>query len=187
MLLNGRIRVAATTTLLTAIYPIWFAQSTLAHADMFAAAATLWGLVFVFPGRPHPRSVGRGGLLCRGGVVERNSHRYTPGHFSVGDVSRRAATTPTAADISAPHCCCLSRWLRWWPGMAISTTGPDCFGNPEFLRYNAPLRSPHCAFFWHSSSHSATHRAYEHVRARAVHAGGYALLPLPEADGPRGR
>ena len=50
MVLNGRIRVAATTTLLTAIYPIWFAQSTLAHADMFAAAATLWGLVFTFAG-----------------------------------------------------------------------------------------------------------------------------------------
>ena len=57
MVLNGRIRVAATTTLLTAIYPIWFAQSTLAHADMFAAAATLWGLVFVFPGRRSPRSL----------------------------------------------------------------------------------------------------------------------------------
>ncbi len=48
ILLNGRPWVAATTTVLTAIYPVWFAQSTLAHADMFAAAATLWGLVFVF-------------------------------------------------------------------------------------------------------------------------------------------
>jgi hypothetical protein len=52
MLLNGRPWVAATTTVLTAIYPVWFAQSTLAHADMFAAAATLWGLVFVFAGQP---------------------------------------------------------------------------------------------------------------------------------------
>jgi 4-amino-4-deoxy-L-arabinose transferase-like glycosyltransferase len=31
---------------LTAIYPVWFAQSTLAHADMFAAAFTLWALGF---------------------------------------------------------------------------------------------------------------------------------------------
>ena len=53
ILLNGRPWVAATTTVLTAIYPVWFAQSTLAHADMFAAAATLWGLVFVFAGQ-HP-------------------------------------------------------------------------------------------------------------------------------------
>ncbi len=70
IVLNGRTRVAATTTVLTAIYPVWFAQSTLAHADMFAAAATLWGLVFVFPGRRQPSSpVGGGGLLCRGRVV----------------------------------------------------------------------------------------------------------------------
>src|SRR5438067_1727745 len=30
---------------LTAVYPVWFAQSTLAHADIFAAAFTLWGLL----------------------------------------------------------------------------------------------------------------------------------------------
>jgi 4-amino-4-deoxy-L-arabinose transferase-like glycosyltransferase len=35
---------AIATTLLTALYPIWFAQSTLAHADIFAAAFTLWAL-----------------------------------------------------------------------------------------------------------------------------------------------
>ena len=40
--------VAAVTVVLTAIYPVWFAQSTLAHADIFAAAFTLWGLAFYF-------------------------------------------------------------------------------------------------------------------------------------------
>src|SRR5438270_8559843 len=39
---------AAATVLLTALYPIWFVQSTLAHADIFAAAFTLWGLAFYF-------------------------------------------------------------------------------------------------------------------------------------------
>ena len=39
---------AATTVFLTALYPVWFAQSTLAHADIFAAAFTLWGLAFYF-------------------------------------------------------------------------------------------------------------------------------------------
>ncbi len=34
----------AALALLTGLYPIWFAQSTLAHADIFAAAFTLWGL-----------------------------------------------------------------------------------------------------------------------------------------------
>src|SRR5437879_6121890 len=38
--------VAAVTVILTAIYPVWYAQSTLAHADIFAAAFTLWGLSF---------------------------------------------------------------------------------------------------------------------------------------------
>src|ERR1700734_2930899 len=42
--------VAAVTVVLTALYPIWFAQSTLAHADIFAAAFTLWGLSFYFEG-----------------------------------------------------------------------------------------------------------------------------------------
>ena len=37
--------------MLTALYPIWFAQSSLAHADIFAAACTLWGLVYALPGR----------------------------------------------------------------------------------------------------------------------------------------
>ena len=40
--------VAATVLVLTAIYPVWFAQSTLAHADIFAAAFTLWALSFHF-------------------------------------------------------------------------------------------------------------------------------------------
>src|SRR5262249_48967095 len=40
--------VAVATVLCTAIFPVWFAQSSLAHADLAAAALTLWGLVFYF-------------------------------------------------------------------------------------------------------------------------------------------
>ncbi len=40
-----------TVMVLTAIYPIWFAQSTLAHADMFAAAFSLWAIAFHISGR----------------------------------------------------------------------------------------------------------------------------------------
>src|SRR6516162_4500263 len=49
--INGSLAVAFWTTLLTGLYPIWFAQSTLAHADIFAAASTLWGLVYALPDR----------------------------------------------------------------------------------------------------------------------------------------
>ncbi len=37
---------AWTVLVLTAVYPVWFSQSTLAHADVFAAAFSLWGLSF---------------------------------------------------------------------------------------------------------------------------------------------
>ncbi len=36
--------VAIAATALTAIYPVWFAQSSLAHLDIAAAAFTFWGL-----------------------------------------------------------------------------------------------------------------------------------------------
>ena len=37
-------QVALATVLLTALYPVFFAQSSLAHLDMMAGALTLWGL-----------------------------------------------------------------------------------------------------------------------------------------------
>src|SRR5437762_3106109 len=40
--------VAIATLLCTAIFPVWFAQSSLAHADLAAATLTLWGLVYYF-------------------------------------------------------------------------------------------------------------------------------------------
>jgi 4-amino-4-deoxy-L-arabinose transferase-like glycosyltransferase len=40
---------AIAVTLLTAVYPIWYAQSTLAHADIFAAAFTLWAFALYIP------------------------------------------------------------------------------------------------------------------------------------------
>jgi 4-amino-4-deoxy-L-arabinose transferase-like glycosyltransferase len=42
-------RVAAATVVSTALYPVFFAQSSLAHLDMMVAALTMWGLVFYLP------------------------------------------------------------------------------------------------------------------------------------------
>src|ERR671921_573580 len=44
-------RVAVATVVCTALYPVFFAQSTLAHLDMAVAALTLWALVFYLPPR----------------------------------------------------------------------------------------------------------------------------------------
>ncbi len=42
--LVANVPVAVAATALTAIYPVWFAQSSLAHLDVAAAAFTFWGL-----------------------------------------------------------------------------------------------------------------------------------------------
>jgi 4-amino-4-deoxy-L-arabinose transferase-like glycosyltransferase len=42
-------RVGAAAALLTAAYPVFFAQSSLAHLDMMVAALTVWALVFYLP------------------------------------------------------------------------------------------------------------------------------------------
>ena len=42
----ANLEVAAATTLVTALYPVFFAQSSMVHLDMAAAALTLWGLSF---------------------------------------------------------------------------------------------------------------------------------------------
>src|SRR5829696_6518860 len=42
-------RVGVATVLCTAAYPVFFAQSTLAHLDMMVAALTMWALVFYLP------------------------------------------------------------------------------------------------------------------------------------------
>jgi 4-amino-4-deoxy-L-arabinose transferase-like glycosyltransferase len=44
-------RVAVATVVCTALYPVFFAQSSLAHLDMTVAALTIWALVFYFPPR----------------------------------------------------------------------------------------------------------------------------------------
>jgi len=44
--------VAIATVLCTALYPVFFAQSSLAHLDMLAAAFTLWGLAMYVERRP---------------------------------------------------------------------------------------------------------------------------------------
>jgi 4-amino-4-deoxy-L-arabinose transferase-like glycosyltransferase len=158
--------VATVTVVLTAIYPIWFAQSTLAHADIFAAAFTLWGLAFYFdrtePTRP------RNALLAAS-------------MFSLAALSKETAIVTPAAlalweaillarDRSEPILRRLHlRWLlallapilplATWYTYHFHKTG-FVFGNPEFLRYNATAnldayRIALC--LWHRLLHLTTH------------------------------
>ncbi len=56
---------ALAVTFLTGVYPIWFAQSSLAHADIFAAGFTLWAFVLYLPALQAPSTDGRGGEHIR--------------------------------------------------------------------------------------------------------------------------
>ncbi len=51
---------ALTVTLLSGAYPVWFAQSSLAHADIFAAAFTLWAFALYLPSLQAPSTRLRG-------------------------------------------------------------------------------------------------------------------------------
>jgi 4-amino-4-deoxy-L-arabinose transferase-like glycosyltransferase len=59
-------RVAAAAVVCTAVYPVFFAQSSLAHLDMMVAALTLWALVFYLPPAAEGESDASGVLESRG-------------------------------------------------------------------------------------------------------------------------
>ena len=149
-------RAAVATTLLTAIYPVWYAQSTLAHADIFAAAFTLWGLSFYL--EPVHLAVAGEQHVNSARWFARQPKIFAAILFSLAALSKETAiVTPVALAIleafllvrerSVPglrraH----SRWLgallapilplTAWYAYHFHRTG-FVFGNPEYLRYNA--------------------------------------------------
>lgn len=186
MVLNGRIRVAATTTLLTAIYPIWFAQSTLAHADMFAAAATLWGLVFVFPGRRSPRALWAAVACFAVAAWSKETAIVTPLAISLwemylgvrgSDPDRRGHFRAALLLLIPP-----ATLLAWYAYFRHRTG--YFFGNPEFVHYNAtstlsPLRIL-LALAHRILQLTAHMNMFVPVLCML---GAMLLLPLQEADG----
>ena len=170
MKLNGSPLVAFWTLVLTGLYPIWFAQSTLAHADIFAAAATLWGLVYALPDRPQSMSGGRltrralwpAALWFSVAVLAKETAIITPLALAAYELGA-ALRKPRAVRLesyrkAAWYCVCLVP-LAGWYAYHYAKTG-FLFGNPEFLRYNAtstmePLRI--AAAFAHRLLHLFAH------------------------------
>jgi hypothetical protein len=155
LVVTARISVAAVTTVLTAIYPVWFAQSTLAHADIFAAAATIWALSFVLESGPGTEEKFRNyriaALLFSVAALCKETSIAIPLALAIYEIgtgpllpgSPKSATdktvTPKIWLLLAPVLP-LALWYTWhWHKTGF------IFGNPEFLRYNAtatltPLR-----------------------------------------------
>ncbi len=156
----GVASVAFWTVLLTGIYPIWFAQSTLAHADIFAAACTLWGLVFALPDRD--RKPWAAALWFAAAALCKETSIAVP-------LTLAAVCVVEAFRARLPLRFSLLRESAWLAGCVLPLAGwygfhywktGFLFGNPEFLRYNAqanlePLRI--FAAFGHRVLHLTAH------------------------------
>jgi len=149
MRLNGSPLVAFWTVLLTGLYPIWFAQSTLAHADIFAAAATLWALVYALPdqNRQPGHRIWPAAIWFSLAVLAKETAIITPfalAAFELGAAFRKpVAVRRRSYMLAASYSLCVVPLAAWY-GYHYAKTG-YLFGNPEFLRYNAtstlePLR-----------------------------------------------
>jgi 4-amino-4-deoxy-L-arabinose transferase-like glycosyltransferase len=152
--------VAFWTVLLTGLYPIWFAQSSLAHADIFAAACTLWGLVYALPARD--RKPWAAALWFAAAALCKETSIIIPLTLATISFIEGLRVRPPlrlrlwrqAAWLSS---CVLP--LAGWYAWHYAKTG-FLFGNPEFLRYNAqanlePLRI--LAAFAHRVLHLTAH------------------------------
>jgi len=130
---------AAVVMLLTALYPVWFAQSTLAHADIFAAAFTLWG-VSLYLDDVDATSVSTAKLLAMAvlfglSVLAKETAILTPLLLAIVEFARllrsQRQRLGTLAALLSPLVP-----LSLWYAYHHHVTG-FIFGNPGFLRYNA--------------------------------------------------
>src|SRR5246127_3853380 len=155
LLTSSRRSIALATLVLTAIYPVYFAQSSLAHADLFAAAATLWALAFYIDGgRLLPA------VICFSlAALSKETAIITPLALAGWQLwlaiqNRAARNVRTAALLAAPVLPLALWYLYHW-----RRTG-YVFGNPEYLSYNAtttltPLRL--LIALWHRTNQITLH------------------------------
>lgn len=135
----ARTGVAVATTIATAVYPIFFVQSSLAHADMAAAAFALWGIRLFVERRIWPSQF----AFCLA-VLSKETAIITPMALALwellqprGETGRnRFARAAIALTPMAP----LLLWLLYHHHV----TG-RFFGNADFFQYNVthalnPLR-----------------------------------------------
>ena len=148
--LLGPIAAVAVVSL-TAVYPIWFAQSSLAHADIFAAAFTLMGLALFFSSpdligsdpenfSTNRRLIWTAASFCLA-VLSKETAVVQPAALAVvqivlafrnrGARSRARLHLRWAAALSLPI-----PVLALWFGYHYLKTG-QIFGNPVYFRYNA--------------------------------------------------
>ncbi len=184
MRLTGVVSVALWTTLLTGLYPIWFAQSSLAHADIFAAACSLWGLVYALPCRNRRPVIAAlwfsAAALCKETSI---AIPLTLAAVSLVDSFRRSQ--PARSRLwrqTAWLSSCVLPLAAWYIYHYAKTA--YFFGNPAYFRYNAestlaPLRI--LAAFVHRVLHLTAHMNLFVPVLMALAA--LLLNPRPDAEG----
>ena len=153
-------QVAFWSVVLTGIYPIWFAQSTLAHADIFAATCSLWGLVYALPDRDRRPVIAA--LWFTAAALCKETAIAIP-------LTLAAMTVVAGFRVPPPVRFRVWREAAWLASSAIPLAGWFVWhhtktgfflGNPEYLRYNAqanlaPVRI--LAAFGHRLLHLTAH------------------------------
>ncbi len=181
-------QIAAATVLCTAVYSVFFAQSSMAHLDMMVCALTLWGLAMYVERRPvativflalaplaketaivTPLALLAWEILCP--LLQWNTRRHEP--FCLYQRNRLAAFS---------FLLCLVPLALWFV-YHHHRTG-FYFGNPEYLRYNlqatlTPLRIVLAILIrlWHALGYL---NLFVLTLAAAF---AMSLPPLPESDG----
>jgi hypothetical protein len=158
--LIGVASVAFWVVLLTGLYPIWFAQSTLAHADIFAAACSIWGLVYALPNRG--RNAWAAALWFSAAALSKETAITIPltlAAVNIGEGFWRGGLPRTRLWREAAWLASCVVPLAGWYVYHYVKTG-FFFGNPQYLRYNAeatltPLRI--LAAFGHRLLHLTAH------------------------------
>lgn len=182
--LVGVASVAFWTTVLTGLYPIWFAQSSLAHADIFAATFSIWGMVYALPARSrNPRAAA---LWFSAAALSKETAIAIPLMLAAvclaeSYLARRHARRRLWREAAWLSSCVVP--LSGWYTYHYARTG-FLFGNPQFLRYNAettvaPVRV--LAAFSHRVLHLTAHMNLFVPVAIAL--ASLLLAPRPDADG----
>ncbi|HZC43210.1 MAG TPA: glycosyltransferase family 39 protein, partial [Acidobacteriaceae bacterium] len=134
-------RVAVATTFLTALYPVWFTQSTLAQADIYAVAGTMWALVYALDELPSARRGWIAAVWFSLAALSKETAIVMPLTLAAWHVweTRRSARQPDQARghwRAALQFALPALPLCAWYGYHFHKTG-YIFGNPQYVRYNA--------------------------------------------------
>jgi len=126
--------VAVGSVILTALFPVFFAQSSLAHLDMAAAGFTMWGITAYVRGR-YPETA----LWFALAVMSKETALLAPVALFAWELVGLAvpkAWFPFRFSMSrTPWLLAPIIPLAAWLAYHFHVTG-YVFGNPEFLRYN---------------------------------------------------